>query len=197
MPRILPAGESRQPAISLSEMQTKDASKAAPAAGLKLQLGNQAEAKPLNEAEASPKAAPSADQAAPATNGVQSAKEANAGTPAPAAAPEIKYPKPFPNVDMDEELKPLLSFRISDGDAAAIKDVFTALGKGDEDAAKAAIAKITDPAARKFAEWRRLRSTPGRFKEAVAFGAANPTFPQLPQDSANEKALFLIVRPGG
>ena len=98
-------------------------------------------------------------------------------------------------MDIEEELKPLFAFRISEGDAAAVKEVFSALGKGDEDAAKAAIAKITDPSARKFAEWKRLRSASGHFKEAMAFGAANPLFPQPPQDSGNEKALFLSSAP--
>ena len=56
---------------------------------------------------------------------------------------------------------------------------------------RAAIRKISDPAAKSFAEWKRLRASAADFNEIMAFRKAHPLFPEPAQDTGIEKALFL------
>ncbi len=123
----------------------------------------------------------------------------NASEPAKESAPEpvlvpavnLTFPKTFSDEEMTAALEPLLSFRISDGDAAAIRDVISSVSRGDDAAARAAIRKISDPAAKSFAEWKRLRAASADFIEVMAFRKAHPLFPEPAQDGPFEKALFL------
>lgn len=97
--------------------------------------------------------------------------------------------------EMSAALQPLLSFRISDEDAKAVKLAIEAASRDNNEDALAAIKKISDPAARNFAEWKRLRAGTASFREVMAFRAAHPFFPEPPQDTPNEKALFLADAP--
>ena len=97
---------------------------------------------------------------------------------------------------MTAALQPLLSFKIGGEDAKAVKEAFEAASREDDDDARAAIKKIASPAARNFAEWKRLRNPQADFQEGLAFRLAHPLYPDLPQDGANEKALFLVRRAG-
>jgi soluble lytic murein transglycosylase len=122
----------------------------------------------------------------------QPAKEPEKAQPALVPAVTLKFPKTFSTEEMTEALKPLLSFKIGDSDAAAVKEAISSVSKGDDAGARAAIKKIGDPAAKIFAEWRRLRSSPAEnFNEALAFRKAHPLFPEPPQEPSFEKALFL------
>ena len=103
----------------------------------------------------------------------------------------LKFPKTFSSEEMTSALQPLLSFRISDSDAAAIKDVISSVSRGDDAAARAAIKKISDPAAKSFAEWKRLRASSVDFREVMTFRRAHPLFPEPVQDFVTEKSLFL------
>jgi len=70
----------------------------------------------------------------------------------------------------------------SAGDVAAIKRVIEAARKGKEADANAAEASISDPVARKLAEWIILRSdnTNPTFERYAAFVEANPSWPHSP-----------------
>ena len=67
-------------------------------------------------------------------------------------------------------------------DVAAVKRVIEAARKGKEADANAAEASITDPVARKLAEWVILRSdnTNPTFQRYAAFVEANPSWPHAP-----------------
>jgi soluble lytic murein transglycosylase len=122
----------------------------------------------------------------------QPAKEPEKAQPALVPAVTLKFPKTFSAEEMTEALQPLLSFRIGDSDAAAVKEAISSVSKGDDAGARAAIKKIGDPAAKSLAEWRRLRSSPAEsFNETMAFRKAHPLFPEPPQETSFEKALFL------
>ncbi len=70
----------------------------------------------------------------------------------------------------------------SAADIAAVKRVIEAARKGKEADANAAEASITDPVARKLAEWVILRSdnTNPTFQRYAAFVEANPSWPHAP-----------------
>ena len=127
----------------------------------------------------------------PVSNAGEPGKESAPVEPVLVPAVNLKFPKTFSNEEITAALQPLLSFRISDGDAAAIKDVISSVSRGDDAAARASIRKISDPAARSFAEWKRLRASAADFNEIMAFRKAHPLFPEPAQDTGIEKALFL------
>jgi soluble lytic murein transglycosylase len=95
-------------------------------------------------------------------------------------------------MDFASILKPLLAYSLSASDAANLKEAFRASFK--RDAAAAATAKITDPAARKLATWYEYMSG-GLDAPAEAidrFRLANPEWPgQAALREQAEKALFL------
>ncbi len=97
--------------------------------------------------------------------------------------------------EMTAALEPLLSFKIGDEDGKAVKEAVEAVSKEHDGDARAAIRKISAPAARNFAEWKRLRQPQADFQEAMAFRLAHPLYPEPPQDSLNEKNLFLSGAP--
>jgi soluble lytic murein transglycosylase len=70
----------------------------------------------------------------------------------------------------------------SEADIAAVKRVIEAARKGKEAEANAAEASISDPVARKLAEWVILRSdnTNPTFQRYAAFVEANPSWPHAP-----------------
>ncbi len=123
--------------------------------------------------------------------GPQPPKDGAKTQPVLVPAVTLKFPKTFSSEEMTEALQPLLSFRIGESDAAAIKAVIASVTKGDDAAARAAIKKIADPTARTFAEWRRLRSSPSDFNEVMEFRKAHPLFPEPVQEPGIEKSLFL------
>ena len=132
---------------------------------------------------------------APVPDAGEAVKEAVPPEPVLVPAVNLKFPETFSSDEMTAALEPLLSFRISDSDAAAIKDVISCVSKGDDAGARAAIRKISDSAAKSFAEWRRLRGPSPDFSEVMAFRKAHPLFPEPPQDAQFEKALFLSDAP--
>jgi soluble lytic murein transglycosylase len=111
-------------------------------------------------------------------------------------AVNLKYPKLFSDEDMNAALEPLLSFKISDDDAAAIKEVISSVSRGDDASARTAIKKISDPAAKTFAEWKRLRPSTADFNEVMAFRKAHPLFPEPVQEPGIEKSLFFSGASG-
>ena len=127
----------------------------------------------------------------PASNGGEPGKEGAPVEPVLVPAVNLKFPKTFSSEEMDSALQPLLSFRISDGDAATIKEVIANVSRGDDAGARAAIKKIGDPAAKSFAEWKRLHASSADFREVMAFRRAHPLFPEPVQDYVTEKSLFL------
>ena len=118
-------------------------------------------------------------------------------SPAPALVPAstARPAKSLSAEEMTAALQPLLSFKIAGEDAKAVKEAFEAAGREDSDDARAAIKKIADPSAKNFADWRRLRQLQTDLQEGFAFRLAHPLYPDLPQDGANEKALFLSNAP--
>ena len=134
-------------------------------------------------------AKPSAAEAA------QAAKAEPAAVPALVPASTARPGKALPAEEMTAALQPLLSFKIAGEDAKAVKEAFEASAREDSDDARAAIKKIADPSARNFADWKRLRQSQADLQEGIAFRLAHPLYPDLPQDGANEKALFLSNAP--
>ena len=127
----------------------------------------------------------------PVPNAGEPGKEAAPVEPVLVPAVNLTFPKTFSAEEMTAALQPLLSFRISDADAAAIKDVISSVSRGDDASARAAIRKISDPAAKSFAEWKRLRASSADFNEVMVFRRAHPQFPEPAQEAPFEKALFL------
>jgi soluble lytic murein transglycosylase len=165
-------------------------------------------------ARANPSAQPSAEAPPASGQGYDDAKTTRrdeAGQPQVPAAPEaakdakqepllvpaleIAFPKPFSGEEMTAALQPLLSFELSEEDAKAVKQAVEAASKDEDNEARDAIRKIGDPAAKVFAEWKRLRQHGADFKEVMAFRAVHPLFPEPPQDSLLEKRLFLSEAP--
>ena len=134
-------------------------------------------------------AKPSAAEAA------QPAKAEPAAVPVLVPASTARPGKALPAEAMTAALQPLLAFKIGEEDAKAVKEAFEAAGREDSDDARAAIKKIADPSARNFAEWRRLRQLQTDLQDGIAFRLAHPLYPDLPQDGANEKELFLSNAP--
>src|SRR5271157_3125626 len=140
----------------------------------------------------SPEAKQSEEAGQPSvSNPGEPSKESAPAEPVLIPAVNLKFPKTFSTEEMTAALQPLLSFRISDGDAAAIKDVISSVSRGDDAGARAAIRKISDPAAKSFAEWKRLRASSVDFNEVMAFRRGHPLFPEPAQEFGTEKALFL------
>ncbi len=123
------------------------------------------------------------------------AKEEVKAAPVLIPAATISYPKPFSGEDMTAALQPLLSFKISEEDAKAVKEAVEAAAREDDEDTRAAIAKIGAPEAKIFAEWKRLRQPNADFRETMAFRSAHPLFPEPPQDAVIEKNLFLSSVP--
>ncbi|MFY9639360.1 MAG: hypothetical protein WAK07_00430, partial [Rhodomicrobium sp.] len=116
-------------------------------------------------------------------------KEEAAPPPILIPAANVRPSRLFTKEEMTAALQPLLSFKISEEDGKAVKEVFEAAAREDDGDARAAISKISAPAAKKFAEWKRLRQPQADFQEAMAFRLAHPLYPELPQDALNEKNL--------
>ena len=149
-----------------------------------------AAAGPVQQSQAgSEPAKPSAAEAPPP------AKAEAAPVPVLVPASSARPVKALSAEEMTAALQPLLSFKIAGEDAKAVKEAFEAAGREDSDDARAAIKKIADPSAKNFAEWRRLRQLQTDLQEGFAFRLAHPLYPDLPQDGANEKALFLSNAP--
>ncbi|MGA7324103.1 MAG: lytic transglycosylase domain-containing protein [Rhodomicrobium sp.] len=156
------------------------------------------QSKPTEQlAQAAPNGAPKPEAKAPsgtapeAAAATQSANEGPGQEVAVHATADGQLPQWLPHDDMDAALQPLLSFKISDEDAAAVKEAMAAAAKEDDGAARLAINKIKDPTAKVFAEWRRLHRTSANFQEVMAFRHAHPLFPEPPQEPGIEKNLFL------
>ncbi len=130
-----------------------------------------------------------------ATEAAQPAKAEPAAVPVLVPASSARPGKALPAEAMTAALQPLLAFKIGEEDAKAVKEAFEAAGREDSDDARAAIKKIADPSAKNFAEWRRLRQLQTDLQEGIAFRLAHPLYPDVPQDGANEKALFLSNAP--
>ncbi len=135
--------------------------------------------------------APGTQAAHPDGDGQPPASESAPAEAVLVPAVNLKFPKTFSSEEMTSALQPLLSFKISDGDAAAIKEVIANVSRGDDAGARAAIKKISDPAAKSFAEWKRLHASSADFREVMAFRRAHPLFPEPVQDYVTEKSLFL------
>jgi soluble lytic murein transglycosylase len=134
------------------------------------------QATPANDTE---QAAPSNEQAEPSSNDNQQA------APSGGSAHKLAYA---------QILRPLLSYQLSASDAANLKDALGASFRGDDAGSHAAVARISDTAARKLATWYEYRN--GDFDAAAdaieAFRSANPDWPG--QDELRERAeiaLFL------
>ncbi len=133
----------------------------------------------------------SKDGQPPASNAGEPGKESAPAEAVLVPAVNLKFPKTFSSEEMTSALEPLLSFRISDSDAAAIKEVISSVSRGDDAGARAAIKKISDPAAKSFADWKRMHASSADFREVMAFRRAHPLFPEPVQDYVTEKSLFL------
>jgi soluble lytic murein transglycosylase len=150
---------------------------------------------PATDANASGKTGAKDDNAQNAP--VPASQEAGSKPVAPQLIPalDIQFPKPFSREDMNAALEPVLSFKLSEDDAKAVKEAFEAASREDGGGVLAAIRKMNAPAAKTFAEWKRLRQHDADFDEVMAFRAAHPLFPEPPQDSAAEKKLLLSNVP--
>ncbi len=186
-PVIVPgaAKRSTQEHSSRAKVKTAEASSSPPVeVGAQVPGGSAPETQAAHPEEAK-------DGQPPASNGGEPGKESAPVEPVLVPAVNLKFPKTFSSEEMTSALQPLLSFRISDGDAAAIKEVISSVSRGDDAGARAAIKKISDPAAKSFAEWKRLHASSADFREVTAFGRAHPLFPEPVQDYVTEKSLFL------
>ncbi len=138
---------------------------------------------------------PASDAAKPEDKDAAKAAAAAEARAAYVSATSAGLAKPLSPEEMTAALQPLLSFKISEDDAKAVKEAIEAIARGDDEDARAAIKKIADPAAKVFAEWKRVHRSNADFGEAMAFRAAHPLFPEPQQDTSTERNLFLANPP--
>lgn len=81
------------------------------------------------------------------------------------------------NAIFDRAIAPLLALDLAEGDAAALKAAFTAIGKKNIAEARALRGKIGDPTARKLIDWGLLRRGEGSIQDIRSFLTANPEWP--------------------
>jgi soluble lytic murein transglycosylase len=128
------------------------------------------------------------DKASVKEENVPASEMKQGALPSLVPAVKVSFPKPFAAEDMATALKPLIDYRVSDADAALLKEIYRNGRNGE--AIQASLAKIENPVAQKLARWTSLRSNPTL--EAIrAFRKANPEFPALTLDAEAEGALFL------
>lgn len=181
----LPASErpqSEKPPVSEEEKEAESASQ---------------KTQPEADTAAKGSASPATDDPHPGSASMAADNHEVRTAPEPVLVPaiELTFPKLFSTKEMTEALEPLLSFRVSEADAAAIKEAINAASKDQDTAANAALVKIGNPAGRKLAQWKVLRVSNSSLKEVLAFRAANPRFPAQALDPEVEKALFLSDAP--
>jgi soluble lytic murein transglycosylase len=126
-----------------------------------------------------------------------------AAPPAVAKAPAVERPiLPSPHKPSKEEashterfdkaIAPLLATKISDFDAAALRDAVKSYSAGKPGDGDEHRARITDPVAAKLATWHRLRSGFGAAADYRAFLDANPAWPERRLLTQRyEEALFI------
>jgi len=92
---------------------------------------------------------------------------------------------------LESALSPLLSLKPDPGDLAALRDSASAVRSKDLNAFADAKSKISDPIARKLADWIRLRAGLGEPEEFRAFLRDNPSWPDRPTITEGfEESLF-------
>jgi soluble lytic murein transglycosylase len=92
----------------------------------------------------------------------------------------------------DKAIAPLLATKISDDDAAALRDAVKAYGSGKPEEGDQHRARIANPIAAKLATWHRLRSGFGSAADYRAFIDANPAWPERRLLTQRyEEALFM------
>ncbi|MBS0233090.1 MAG: transglycosylase SLT domain-containing protein [Proteobacteria bacterium] len=112
------------------------------------------------------------------------------------ATKAVPAPQPLPAEKtqlrkLDSALSPLLSLTPDPGDLAALRDAASAVRAKDLNAFAEAKSKISDPIARKLADWIRLRDGLGEPEEFQAFLRNNPSWPDRPTITEGfEEALF-------
>ncbi len=128
--------------------------------------------------------------------GEQDASEPSGSAAAPApvlARDDYPFPRTFSKEEMDEALKPLLTYTLAEADEKALKDVLALLDKRKFQDARSAIPKIGNEAARSFATWQylRLADLGATASEIESFVEQNPLFPSERTLAARlETALF-------
>jgi soluble lytic murein transglycosylase len=139
--------------------------------------------------------APPAEAVPQQTPLTPAAEEAKSPEPPPIVpALEVTYPKPFTAAEMTEALKPLLEYKLGDDDLTALKAILQNAARG-LDVHRAAIQKLSDASARKYAEWRVLRASQASLPDQLAFRAQNPLFPSPLLDVTSERAMFFADAP--
>ncbi|MBA2125273.1 lytic transglycosylase [Hyphomicrobium methylovorum] len=113
------------------------------------------------------------------------------GTPSISPAPTISAAEKQHLAKLDAALAPLLSVTPSSGDASRLREASAAVRKRDIDAFMDARNGISDPVARKLADWIRLRWGLGKPAEFQAFLRDNPLWPNREMITQRlEEALF-------
>ncbi len=124
--------------------------------------------------------------------------------------PDALSLKPPVRRELDQPLAPLLNYTISESDMTQLKEAVKQAADEDYDEARTALAKITDPAAKKLAAWYLMRvngaGTP--YAEIIKFRQDNPLWPSrdildagietglLLQDAQPEKIIaFFAQKP--
>jgi soluble lytic murein transglycosylase len=155
---------------------------------------------PPSDKTASPDAAKPADDAGPAlaSGGPEGAKMAALTTPESDAAPAHtgatpKLSSPLGRAEMDDALKPLTDYNLSDDDLKNLKEAIRLIQKDEFTAARLLIAKLKDTGAQKLATWYAYRAgaydaTPWEIAEFRESSALWPDRDEL--DERIEDALF-------
>ncbi|MGD9867037.1 MAG: hypothetical protein AB7U38_03450, partial [Hyphomicrobiales bacterium] len=131
-----------------------------------------------------PASTPAIEKAGPAVPLPDRKPTRVAATPAATAAreaPSVSLPVPKPDLpDMTVFLKPVVNYKLSDGDKDRLKAAVRASYAGSFGDARAAIRAISDKSAQKVALWYyyRGKNTDASPAELEAFRKANPDWPQ-------------------
>ncbi len=145
-----------------------------------IQVAKPAAAPAASAAQLAPKSAPLPQKRPPANAGLSAFAQANVGLHGALFESRATFKPLARPVSGPFAIAPTAA--TSDADIAAVKRVIEAARKGKEADANAAEAGISDPVARKLAEWVILRSdnTNPTFHRYAAFVEANPSWPHAP-----------------
>lgn len=140
--------------------------------------------------ETSPQAAQEAEQT----------EQKLAALPAPVDAPEPAHTAAMPKgsarltkAEVEQALKPLLSYDLSDNDIKTLKEVIRLVQRDEFSAARGMSAKLNDTGARKLADWYYFRAgaLDASAEEIADFRASNAMWPNRDVlDERVEEALF-------
>ena len=121
---------------------------------------------------------------------VKSTSAVSTAAPSAAATSEQRY-----KARLDELIAPVLGLTPDPVDVQRLLDAIRPTGTKDQNGARALRAQITDPAARKLADWLAYRAGVGEAQDITRFVEANPAWPE--RNLMHRRAEDQLLATGG